>query len=273
MENSRHKRTAEKSHKHSREDSHEKEEKSIRTIVKKLIKYDSSSEDALTELFDTLDKGDEIDISGVEDEYIKHKLYKLFKLFQIPHSTGKYIFKFEKPQSYSLKNKIEKIVKRCKKKLNKKSDNESDNNKPLKKFKEEEVKETVVEGLEEGFVGPIIPSELEELKRKKKRMLLEQYNSIFRPKTLLEEHQARMNKAKKPEITTNKADRLNEFMERPFNRDKDLDVTRVMSKAAFKSMRDGGTLESKFASYFLSLNRLLPSVFKDSIINFCFRIS
>eukprot|EP00826_Nyctotherus_ovalis_P008625 TRINITY_DN1223_c0_g2_i1.p1 TRINITY_DN1223_c0_g2~~TRINITY_DN1223_c0_g2_i1.p1 ORF type:complete len:261 (+),score=69.32 TRINITY_DN1223_c0_g2_i1:100-882(+) len=253
MEKSHHgkRKTEEKSKKHSSKDSHEKEDKNIRAIVKKLIKHDASSETELPELFDTLDNGGDVDISELEDEYVKHKLYKLFKLFEVPHRTAKYVFKLEKKSSHSLKSRIESIIKRYMKKYHDKADNGKDRREPSKKFKEqasEEAEQNAASAeVNEGFVGPLTPSELNELRNKQKKILLEQYNSIFRPRSLLEEHQAKM-KGKRQEHTMKKGERLKEFMARPFNRDTDLDVTRVGSKQAFKSMRDGGTLDSKFAS-------------------------
>ena len=248
MQKSHHKKRDDK--RHSSKDSHEKEEKDMRKIVKKLIKRDASSKEGLMELFDTLDKGDEVDISGIEDEYLKQKLYKLLKLSGVPHNTEKYIFKLQKSLSYSLKNKIEEMIKRCKKSRHKKSE---DDNKPIKKFKEEhaEVKEEEkkeIESAEDNFIGPMLPSELEALRNKQKRLLLEQYNSIFRPKSLLEEHQEKMKKGKKPETIVSKSNKLNEFMTRPFNRDTDLEITRIQSKEAFKNIRNNGTLDSKFSS-------------------------
>jgi hypothetical protein len=67
----------------------------IERIIKKLLKYNSDTEAELEEVFRMIDNGDEIDISELDDKYIKHKMNKLFKLLKIPRAsrTKKFIYK------------------------------------------------------------------------------------------------------------------------------------------------------------------------------------
>eukprot|EP01022_Parablepharisma_sp_SALTPOND_P023610 TRINITY_DN502_c0_g1_i1.p2 TRINITY_DN502_c0_g1~~TRINITY_DN502_c0_g1_i1.p2 ORF type:complete len:270 (+),score=40.76 TRINITY_DN502_c0_g1_i1:2073-2882(+) len=78
----------------SKKSSETNNDKMIRTIIKKLMKYNSTSITDLPELLDMLDKGYDVNLSDFGDDYIKHKLYKLFKLFGLVHdSRNKYSFK------------------------------------------------------------------------------------------------------------------------------------------------------------------------------------
>lgn len=70
----------------------------IRIIIKKLLKYNAAVITDLPELLDMLDKGYDVNISDMGDPYVRHKLYKLFKLFGVSHDTrNKYNFKRVQP--------------------------------------------------------------------------------------------------------------------------------------------------------------------------------
>ena len=96
--------------------------RNIHIIIKKLLKYNAASEKELPSLFETLDKGNEIDIFNIEDEYVKRKLYKLFRLFGVPRTRAKYTFKMvKKPNStvprwkiHTLKERVLEHIKECK---------------------------------------------------------------------------------------------------------------------------------------------------------------
>ena len=81
-------------------------------IIKKLLKYNEETKTDIPGLFEMLDEECEIDISELEDEYIKHKLYKLLKLLRVNNNTkNKMVFKKNLGKiEYSLKEKIVNII-------------------------------------------------------------------------------------------------------------------------------------------------------------------
>eukprot|EP01022_Parablepharisma_sp_SALTPOND_P004066 TRINITY_DN1175_c0_g1_i2.p5 TRINITY_DN1175_c0_g1~~TRINITY_DN1175_c0_g1_i2.p5 ORF type:complete len:220 (-),score=27.94 TRINITY_DN1175_c0_g1_i2:2699-3358(-) len=71
----------------------EKKTSMISTIIKKLVKYNAVVISDLPHWLDMLDKGHDVNISGMGDSYVQHKLYKLFKLFGLTHdSANKFVF-------------------------------------------------------------------------------------------------------------------------------------------------------------------------------------
>jgi len=301
------KRKAEKDSK--KETPEEAIQRNIHIIVKKLLKYDKSSEQNLPELLGSIDKGNEIDIGKMDDEYARHKLYKLFKLLGIQQNRAKYAFKLLKTSSTApkwknktFKEKIIEIISEAKKEIeeSKKSEkaekdensdlekDESDSEKSEKSESEKSESEKseknegivgptipevpqkkkitekeepkgqsflqntmkVIEGTTENddFVGPMAPDEIQDAKYAKKKELLAEYNKIFRPKTLLEEHQEKLGKMKQSDLLKSKVDRIREVMEKPFDREKDLEIETIHSKDAFKALQGGGSLQNKFGS-------------------------
>ncbi len=307
------------------ESSEELIDRTIRTIIKKLLKYEKSSETEIPGLFEVLDKGNEVSIADMEDPYVKHKLYKMFKLMGIPHSArAKYAFRVVKTastaprwKSHTLKERIVGMVRDCKEEAKRqaeekakkgaekpgsKSDSDSDSEdesekksgkeesdhepetahkqakteeepaaKPQpevpavaapKPAKEEEKKKDEHAGKdflastmkvlqkddeEDEMVGPAAPVDAE-TRRERKMELLAEYNKIFRPKTLLEEHQERMGKMSRHEVSRTKVEKLNDFMYRPFDRKKDIEESRIGSKDAFNVVNGPRNLENKFTS-------------------------
>lgn len=288
-----------------KDDSGEIIEKTIYTVTKKLIKFDQSTANELPNLFGELDEGNEMNIADIENDYVKHKLYKLLKLMGVPHyPKAKFTFKKDKldktvrpkDKPQPLKEKILAIIKKCQEELknkaeNKESSSESEEQKgdhqeeqkkgqkieeenpkcpnptqeePIdskpameKKKKQEENKganflkstlNAIEDAEKEKAVGPEVPISVELDQYTDKKELLEQYNKIFRPKSLLQEHQEKMGKKAKMEVPRNKAEKLKEFMARPFDRKKDLEISRVESKEAFKIVHGTENLSSKFSS-------------------------
>ena len=74
-------------------------------------------------------------------------------------------------------------------------------------------------------------------KKREEAEFIEEYNRRFRPKTLMEEHQEKVQDRKRKD-TRSKKERLTDFMNRPFNRDEDL-RRGVDSKKVFKMLYHG----------------------------------
>jgi len=137
--------------------------RNIHLIIKKLLKYNASSETELPELLDNLDKGHEVDIFNIEDPYVKHKLYKLFRLLGVQSMRAKYTFKVVKGPKTSiprwkvktLKERILEAIKECKEEI--RNEVHLEEEKPQVKVKKEEVV-IVDEGKDEEIikVKPII---------------------------------------------------------------------------------------------------------------------
>jgi hypothetical protein len=108
------------------------------------------------------------------------------------------------------------------------------------------------------LVGPAAPEAVSEAapdaaaaaasEYEKRQEMLAEYNKIFRPKTLMEEHQEKMTKMKRSNLRQTQGERLKQFMSRPFDREKDLQITRVASKDVFQALYSNDTLASKFTS-------------------------
>ena len=55
----------------------------LKQIVKKLLSHNENSEEEIPEVFDGLDQGASIDISGIDDPYVQGKLFKIFKIMRL----------------------------------------------------------------------------------------------------------------------------------------------------------------------------------------------
>lgn len=55
-------------------------------MVGKLIEHNPDSKDELPEVFGSLDEGAAVDISGIDDNYVQAKLYKIFKIMRLRKS-------------------------------------------------------------------------------------------------------------------------------------------------------------------------------------------
>ena len=53
-----------------------------------MINHDANAKDDLPALFADLDTGSAIDISGLEDQYVQAKLYKIFKIMRLRKSKN-----------------------------------------------------------------------------------------------------------------------------------------------------------------------------------------
>eukprot|EP01022_Parablepharisma_sp_SALTPOND_P004065 TRINITY_DN1175_c0_g1_i1.p6 TRINITY_DN1175_c0_g1~~TRINITY_DN1175_c0_g1_i1.p6 ORF type:complete len:202 (-),score=28.10 TRINITY_DN1175_c0_g1_i1:2699-3304(-) len=94
----------------------EKKTSMISTIIKKLVKYNAVVISDLPHWLDMLDKGHDVNISGMGDSYVQHKLYKLFKLFGLNHCGGSlrgYLATvLEKSKNKGKRNEV-KLKKKC----------------------------------------------------------------------------------------------------------------------------------------------------------------
>ena len=78
--------------------------------------------------------------------------------------------------------------------------------------------------------------------------LQQEYDSIFRPKTLVEEY--REQKSKQP--CTDRKKEIEEYMTRPFNRESDLRISNSTAKT-FELINGKDSLDSRFGNqHFLS---------------------
>lgn len=55
----------------------------LKKLVRKLLEHSDELSETLPSLFQQLDEGHSIDISGLKDTYIQSKLYKLFKIMRL----------------------------------------------------------------------------------------------------------------------------------------------------------------------------------------------
>ena len=60
----------------------------VMKIVSKLISHSHDSIKELPELFEMLDGGFEVDLSGLQDSYVMQKLNKAFKCLRLEHSES-----------------------------------------------------------------------------------------------------------------------------------------------------------------------------------------
>jgi len=208
-------------------------DKMARTIIKKLIKTNRATITDLPQLLDMLDKNYEVNIDLYTDEYVKHKLYKLFKLFGLVHDAkNKSLFKklknsaclidpensqkitmkdyaekiiniFEKPEQNVVKTAIE-LKKACIRPEEKEvlpdadiilatQKNETQNN-------EDDAWIQIVENS-----GPIKLAEKEENFEKEDEIMESQPKTA---KTLFEEHSSRMRRLKKIEEKAKRSNRM-----------------------------------------------------------------
>ena len=89
------------SHKHKKYDEELSQagiQKSLEATLGELMKLENSSKKEICELFQILDDGFEIDLSGLEDEHSKRCLYKIMKLLRL-QKNGANKYKFTKPIS------------------------------------------------------------------------------------------------------------------------------------------------------------------------------
>ena len=86
----------------------------LRQIIEKLLDHNRESRNDLPALFADLDTGSAIDISGLEDQYVQAKLYKIFKIMRLRKSKDNELeFRKKKEKdihNFSFKKFIEYII-------------------------------------------------------------------------------------------------------------------------------------------------------------------
>lgn len=55
----------------------------LKKLIKKLLQHNDDLEQTLPTLFQQLDSGHKVDISGLKDQYTQQKLYKVFKIMRL----------------------------------------------------------------------------------------------------------------------------------------------------------------------------------------------